>query len=408
MHSRTRSFSQRLWLIVVAALALAAFAAGCGGDDEETASGGSADEAETFKIGFIASQTGWLAQFEETFIKGLDVAVKEANANGGLAGKHKIELMIKDGKSDPAEGAIAAQSLIAENPSFLIVPCDQDMALPAAQAGQAAGIPTMSSCAAASGFPKLVGDLMTLNNPGTFAEGSALAEFALKKGWRTAYVVSTKDAAVFQTSGDAFSTMFEKGGGKVIGSDNYKLGEPRFTAQTTKIANLDPQPDVIMLSTNTPETPIMLKELQAQGVTTPVLSLFGNHTELMFQAGSALDQIPTYITAIAFAEPNTPMAEFYDSYAEAWGEIPDTEFAALAADVVDLLDYAVKTAGSTEPNAIDNAIDEAKDVQVTTGKATYAGQGGVPKKGYFILQALPEEFEKVDQFYPEEVYQPAR
>lgn len=392
---------------LIAAMVIGMAFVACGGDDEggtDNGDGGSA--GETLKIGLVASQTGWLAQFEETFINGLELAVEQANAEGGLNGEHPIELVTRDGKSDPAEGAIAAQEIIAEEPSFMIIPCDQDAGLPAAQAGQENGIPVMSSCAAASTFPDLVGDFMFLNTPGTFAEGAALAEFALDQGWETAHVLTTNDVAVFQTSGEAFAEMFAQGGGEVTGTSNYTFGEPRYTAVTTQIANLNPQPDVIMLSTNPPDTTVIMRELQGNGVTTPVITVFGNHTETMLQAGASLNAIDTFISTLAFPTEGSRMAEFYDEYEAEYGERPDTPFAAVGADVIDLLGYAVEEAGSLDPGGVRDAIDSANEVELTSGPVTYEGQNGVPKKGFTFLQARPNEFVEVDQFFPEEVYTP--
>lgn len=384
-------------------LILSLVAAGCGGGGGDSSSASGGEEGGEFTIGVVASQTGWLAPFEETLLNGLELSVEEANAKGGLDGR-QVKLVMKDGKSDPAEGAIAAQEIVAEDPSLLVVPCDQDMALPAARIGQEHEIPTISSCAGASTFPEIVGNFMFLNTPGTFAEGSALAQFATKKGWKSSYVLTTKDAAVFSTSGEAFASQFEKEGGEVVGTGNYSLGQPKYTTQTTEIANLDPQPDVIMLSTNNPETTIIIKELASAGVETPVVSVFGNHTDLMFQAGSALDQIPTYISTIGVIEPGTKIADFYKKYQAKFGEMPDTTFAALGADIVNLLEVAVKEAGSTEPTAIRDAIDSTEEVELTSGKVTYKGQAGVPRKGFYILKATPESFEIVEQFYPTDVY----
>lgn len=387
-----------------AVLAVGTFAAGCGsGDEGEASGGGGGDE---FTIGVVASQTGWLAQFEETFLNGLKLAVKEANADGGIDGK-RVNLVMKDGKSDPAEGAIAAQEIIADDPSFLVVPCDQDMALPAARLGQDNGIPTMSSCAAASTFPQIIGDFMFLNTPGTYAEGSALAQFALDQGWKTSYVLTTKDAAVFSTSSESFAAQFEKGGGQVTGNGSYSMGQPKYTSQTSEIANLDPQPDVIMLSTNTPETTIIIKELASQGVETPIVTIFGNHTDLMGQAGNTLQQIPTYVTTIGVVEPGTTIGKFYDRYEKEYGQMPDTTFAALGADVVDLIEAAVKDSGSTDPQAIRDSINETEDVELTSGTVTYKGQAGVPRKGFFVLRALPDGFEVEEQFFPEDVFEGA-
>lgn len=408
------SLSRMRWVGLLALLLLAcAGLAACGGGGS-TSSGGTEGESSgpaeeeasggDFTIGIVASQTGFLAPYEEPLINSIKLSTEELNAAGGLEGK-QVKLVIKDGKSEPAEGAIAAQEVLSSDPGLLVVPCDQDVALPAARLGQEASVPTISSCAGAATFPEIVGDYMFLNTPGTFAEGSALAQFAKKKGWKTAYVLTTKDAAVFSTSSEAFEAQFKEEGGTITGTGNYSLGQPKYTPQTEAIANANPKPEVLMLSTNTPETTVMLKELANEGVELPIVTVFGNQTNLLFQAGSALDKMPMYISTIGVIEPGNKINAFYKKYQAKYGDFPDTTFAALGADIVNLLEIAVKEAGSTEPEAIRDAIANTENAELTTGPATYKGQNGVPKKGfYMVTPAEDETFEIIEQFFPTKVF----
>ncbi len=406
------SLSRIRWVGLLALLVLAcAGLAACGGDSDGSSTSGGTESTSSeggsggeFTVGVVGSQTGFLAPYEEPLLNAMKLSAEELNAAGGLEGE-QVKLVIKDGKSEPAEGAIAAQEVLADDPGLLVVPCDQDVALPAARLGQEAGVPTISSCAGAATFPGIVGDDMFLNTPGTFAEGSALAQFAKKKGWKTAYVLTTKDAAVFSTSSEAFEAQFEEEGGTIVGAGNYSLGQPKYTPQTEAVAKQNPKPDVLMLSTNTPETTVMLKELASQGVELPIVTVFGNQTNLLFQAGSALDQMPMYIATIGVIEPGNKMEAFYKKYQAKYGEFPDTTFAAFGADIINLLDVAVKAAGSTEPEAIRDAIANTVDAELTTGPATYKGQNGVPKKGFYIVTpAAKDTFEIVDQFFPTKVF----
>lgn len=63
---------------------------------------GSSDKtsAETIKIGAIISETGFAAAFGEMSRKGIDLAVKEINENGGVDGK-MVEIIFEDDQTDP-------------------------------------------------------------------------------------------------------------------------------------------------------------------------------------------------------------------------------------------------------------------------------------------------------------------
>src|SRR5215470_7018848 len=66
---------------------------------------------DTIKIGLVTALSGQSARAGEAITRGLQVAIDEINAKGGLLGK-KLELVRRDDESTPAKGVIAARELI--------------------------------------------------------------------------------------------------------------------------------------------------------------------------------------------------------------------------------------------------------------------------------------------------------
>ncbi len=62
------------------------------------------------KIGAILSETGVAASFGEMAHKGIELAAKEINANGGINGR-KVEIVYEDDRTDPKTAAGAYQKL---------------------------------------------------------------------------------------------------------------------------------------------------------------------------------------------------------------------------------------------------------------------------------------------------------
>lgn len=67
--------------------------------------------AETIKIGGIQPLTDWGAAEGNYIRNGAEIAVEKINAAGGINGK-QLELIVEDGRNDPAESLNAAQKLI--------------------------------------------------------------------------------------------------------------------------------------------------------------------------------------------------------------------------------------------------------------------------------------------------------
>ena len=90
-------------MIVLAVMVVAAFAlTSCGGG-----------KATEIKIGGISPLTGEAATFGQSTKNGMELAVEEWNAAGGVLGK-QVKLIVEDDKGDPAEGAAVFSKLIEQ------------------------------------------------------------------------------------------------------------------------------------------------------------------------------------------------------------------------------------------------------------------------------------------------------
>jgi len=75
---------------------------------------------DTIKIGVIVPLTGNAGVLGDYALKGVQLAVEEQNAKGGLLGK-KIELDIQDSKGDPKEGVSVVKNMVSgDHKPFLI------------------------------------------------------------------------------------------------------------------------------------------------------------------------------------------------------------------------------------------------------------------------------------------------
>jgi branched-chain amino acid transport system substrate-binding protein len=72
-------------------------------------------EDKPVKIGVLASVSGPAAVYGEAFIKGVNQALTEINANGT-----KIEIVVDDNKNDPREGVVAYQRVRLQDPDIVL------------------------------------------------------------------------------------------------------------------------------------------------------------------------------------------------------------------------------------------------------------------------------------------------
>lgn len=368
--------------------------------------GGGSAEANTFVLGFDGAQTGGIAITDVPTGQGMKIAVDELNKQGGFAGKYKIKLLIKDNKTDAALSAQIAQELIAAKANAVVTACDADLTIAAARLFQGAKIPAITSCASTPTIPEAVGNYMFLNFVGDNAEAAALAQYSIKKGYKRAWTLASSDSLYTTKLPQYFKASFEKLGGKVVGSDQFKLSGGDFSAQVTKIKNANPKPDVIYTPMYPPDTPTLLKQLRAVGVKTPVIGNDGNDNPVIAKAsGSAANGF--VFATVAFAKPGSPLAALGEKYKKKFGKAPEAlSFTGVAYDLVYVLNAAVKKAGSIDGAKVRDALDNLVGFKGITGTYTYKGHGRIPSRPVYLVQVNNGKFSLLSQGIPKDVPKP--
>lgn len=340
--------------------------------------------AEDVTIGLATAQTGGLAYADQPSLAGFKMAVDEINAAGGLGGKYKVTLDIKDTRTDTAATVQAAQELVAAGVKVLITPCDADPSIAAGQISQPAQIPTLTFCGTTPTITDAVGDYMFGTYPADNGQAALLAEFAAKKGYKTAYILKSPDSAYTLRLPEYFSEVFTKKGGTISGEGTYTMGQQDFAAEVTKIKALNPQPDVIMTAAYEPDFPAFLQQLRGAGVTAPVIGSDGIDSPTTTGLGAVANGVVH--TTAGFPAEGSKLAAFYDKFKAATGAAPETVYVATGYEIPYILDAAVKAAGSVEGPALRDALANLKDVEVLTGKVTYAGTNRMPVRDITLVE----------------------
>ena len=157
--------------------------------------------------------------------------------------------------------------------------CDVDYAAPVVQESINAGKLTVAACIGTDQMgPKRFGPKGELAfSFGNVAqdEGSAMAEFAWKKGWRSASLATDTVIVYFRNVVQAFKARWKQLGGKIVTEETYQSagGSPASWQSTVTRLNAK-QADVIVTATAPPfgaQVPI-LNGLRTLGNNTPFLN----------------------------------------------------------------------------------------------------------------------------------------
>lgn len=354
--------------------------------------------AEEIIIGAATAQTGGLAPYDQPALAGFRMAIDELNAKGGLGGKYRVNLIIKDTRSDTAQTATVAQELIDAGAKIMITPCDADPSISAGQLTQPLGIPTLTLCGSAPVLTQAVGDVMFGTYPADNVQATAVADFAISEGKKTVYLLTSPDATYTANLPEYFGKVFEKKGGKVVGRGTFTMGQPDFSAEVTNIKGLAEKPDLIMTAAYEPDFPAFIQQLRAAGVDIPVYGADAIGTPTIKALGSLVDGV--IYTAAGYAEPGSKLEAFDAAFEKHAGHKPESTYEVNGYEIGLILDAAVTTAGSDDPKAIRDAIANLKDFDGITGKITYAGTDRMPLRPVALMRYEGGEQKHIETLVP--------
>ena len=240
--------------------------------------GGSAasQQTRTTTIGWAYDGVGAMAPFDGPALATAKTRIAELNRTNPL----KLRLITCNTQGNkPAVAKACATKLLSQGAEIIMTTCDVDLAAPVVQTSINRGKLTVAACIGTDQMgPKRFGPKGRLAfSFGNVAqdEGSAMAEYAWKRGWRTASLATDTVIVYFRNVVQAFEKRFTQLGGRIATKETYQSagGNPASWQSTVTRLNGE-DADVIVTSTAAAfgaQVPI-LNGLRTLGNNTPFLN----------------------------------------------------------------------------------------------------------------------------------------
>ena len=331
------------WLVVLLALALA------GGWLAAPA----LSQSKVVKIGDLGSKVGVFEGYGKYQTMGMQMAVEELNAKGGVLG-HKIEIISEDDETKPAPAVRKAEKLILQDDVKLLV-------------GAVASGATMAvmdvtkkhktihwnsvSCAEFMRTTKFHKYYFS-NQPDSRMQANGLAKYILDKMGKRVYIFYT-DYAMGQSDGRQFKTAFEKLGGEVVGVAGAPLDTKDFSPWFGAINGSGA--DVLFLAFAGTDSLRLMTQLHSFGMTKKY-KLAGIDCFLLQQDLPAIaEPMEGFVQLNHFSafNPDPNMQAFNTKFKKKYGL--DANIAAGAYDAVLFWAAAVEKAKSFDPDKVAEA-----------------------------------------------------
>src|SRR6266852_5995471 len=281
-------------------------------------------------IGVSTPQTGVAAVASEWEMWGVNLAVEEIHAAGGLLGGRKIELLVLDNKCNPSEGVNVANKLVeakvvaiegahCSSPHLATMKIIADAKIP-----MVTGIASNPQITESAGPGRL--EYSFRISPGDAAMMDALGGYiGGKKLFKTVAIVS-EDTDFGRGGADAFKAVAGKAGIEIVSSDFHAQGVPDFTSILTRLQQR--KPDGIATFQTSTDSINFLRQAMQVGLRIPYTGRIelGGRNQPIIEAGGMEKSISAWTyNATIDAPQNKAFVEAIrakyksDPYLQTWG-----------------------------------------------------------------------------------------
>jgi branched-chain amino acid transport system substrate-binding protein len=328
--------------------------------------------ARPIVIGWAYDSTGAMAPFDGPALAAAKLRVNQVNAKGGVNGR-RLQLQTCDTQGNkPATARACALRLLGAKANVIFTTCDVDLAAPVVQAAINRGTLAIAPCIGTDQMgPKRFGKKGKLAfSFGNVAqdEGSAMAQYAWSRGWRTAALATDTVIVYFKDVVRAFEVRFRQLGGRIVARETYQsLGGNNVQNAVSRLNGV--RANVIVTSTAGAFGALstLVSGLRSLGNNTPILNSW---------AGDGTYWLPS----------NPKVTNYwFVTFASSFGDDPNKAVNSLAKQVkagtggfitgpsaIDGVVTAIKRAKSTKGSDLSRVMERFKNVPTISGNISFS------------------------------------
>ena len=359
----------RAWRTAAVLAAASLVLTACGGDSEEPDSADeptqsaesetSAAEPQgdgTLRIGSLRPQTGDLAFLGPPEFAGVDLAVKDINAAGGVLGNDVEEFDADSGDGTPDIAGSEVDKLFNQKVDAIVGAAASGVSVSVIDKITGAGVVHFSPANTAAGFDTYDDNgLYFRTAPSDRLQGQVLANLAVEDGFSNVAIMARQDFYGEGLAEQVKATLEEKGA-TVSEYVLYSADAQNFTAEVNKVAAS--KPDAIVLIAFE-ETTKIVPQLIAKGVGPQDVQLYFVDGNTADYSGEKFDLTGVKGTIPVPAEVDE---SFNDRLLEINPKLKDFSYSAQSYDAVVIIALAAIAAGDDSGEAIGaNIIDVTKE-----------------------------------------------
>jgi branched-chain amino acid transport system substrate-binding protein len=316
-----------------------------------------------------------MAPFDGPALAAAKIRIRQINARGGVNGRPLRINTCDTQNNNAARAKSCAASLLGGGAQVIFTTCDVDFATPVVQEAINRGVLAIAPCIGTDQMgPKRFGAKGRLAfSFGNVAqdEGSAMAEVAHRRGWRTAALATNTLLVYFKNVVQAFEKRFVQLGGRIVARESYASFANNVGAAVSRLNGV--RANVIVTSTAFAELPALVSGLRSLGNQTPILNSWAGDGTYWVTSNPQVTNYYFVTYASVFGDdPNKAVRTMIAELKKA-GAAPGTGgFVGGAAAIDGVVDAIKRANGSTRGATLAAQLEKFKKVPVLGGKVSFS------------------------------------
>lgn len=337
--------------------------------------------ADTIKFAIAGPFTGALTQYGEMVKQGVDTAVEQFNADGGVLGK-KIEVVLMDDACEPKQGPVVANRIVNDEIGYVIGHVCSGATIAATDIYNDEGVVMISASATAPAVTDGKNYETIFRTIGRDdQQGPAAAKMIIEQIKPSKVAVLHDKQSYGQGIASAVKADLEKGGVEVVLFEGINAGDSDYSAVITKLKGSGA--DFVYYGGYHPEMGLLLRQGAEQNLGIPFMGPEGvGNPDINAIAGEAVEgmlvTLPADFTQDASNE--ALVKAFKEKGRDPSGAFQMTAYAATQALVAGL-----KGVGKDDPVAVAKYLHE-NEVKTPIGTISWNEQGDLKEFKFDVFE----------------------
>ena len=339
---------------------------------------GAASAQAQIKLGVAGPLTGSDAAFGAQLRNGVEEAVREINATGGINGQ-QIVLSIYDDRADPKEGVSVANKIVSDGVRFVVGHFNSGVSIPASEVYQEAGIVEITP---ASTNPRFTARNMwnVFRTCGTDDQQGAVAGNYIAANFKGKKVAVVHDKSPYGKGlADVTQRTINGAGLKEVLYEGVNKGEKDYSALVSKLKQAGV--DLVYFGGIHTEAGLIVRQMRDQGLNAPLMAGDGIvSSEFPTIAGPGSEG--TLVTFGPDPRKNPAAADVVKRFRER--NVDPESYTLYSYAAVQIIKAAIEGAKTTDAKKVAEFMRNGQPFQTVIGPITFDKKGDITRSDYIV------------------------